>query len=256
MTMDRRTAISTLAAASLGAVADNSFVGRLFAQATKPTVVLVHGAWADGSNWESIIQPLARHGLTAICPQIALNSLSDDIATVQRTLERIAGPVVLVGHAYSGAVVSAIRDDRVQSIVYIAALAPAEGETVADVFYKDPKPPLSPKLAPDAHGYIWQPEDGIQNALSQNATPDQKRVMAAIQRPIHVQAIKEKSPPTAWPAKPTWYLVAQDDRMINPQTEAFMAARMGAKVRTLRVDHSPQVTAPNHVVDIIVEAAS
>lgn len=256
MSMDRRTAVSALATASIGAALDSSVVGRLFAQRARATVVLVHGAWADGSNWEAVIPPLVHRGFTVTCPQIALTTLSDDIATVQRTLERTTGPVVLVGHAYSGAVIGAIRDDRVKSLVFIAALAPAEGETVADVFYKDPKPPLSPKLAPDAHGFIWQPEDGIQNALSQNATADQKRVMAAIQRPINVQAIKEKSPPTAWPAKPSWYLVAEEDRMINPKTEAFMAARMNAKVRTLRVDHSPQVTAPSQVVDIIVEAAS
>lgn len=256
MTMDRRTALGTMAAATLGAALEGSFVGRLFAQDAKPTIVLVHGAWADGSNWESVIQPLARHGLTAMCPQLALNTLSDDIATVQRTLERTTGPVVLVGHAYSGAVIGSIRDDRVKSLVFIAALAPAEGETVADVFYKDPKPPLSPKLAPDAHGFIWQPEDGIQNALGQNATADQKRVMAALQRPINVACIKEQAPAQAWPAKPTWYLVAEEDRMINPKTEAFMAARMNATVRTVRVDHSPQVSAPSHVVDLIVEAAS
>jgi pimeloyl-ACP methyl ester carboxylesterase len=188
--------------------------------------------------------------------QLALNTLSDDIATVQRALERTTGPVVLVGHAYSGVVVGSIRDDRVKSIVFIAALAPAEGETVADVFYKDPKDPLSPKLAPDAHGYIWMPDTGIQNALSQNASAGQKRIMAAVQRPLGVQCIKEKAPPPAWPAKPTWYLIAEEDRMVNPKTQQFMAARMGATVRSLRVDHSPHVSAPNHVVDLIVEASA
>ncbi len=222
----------------------------------RTTVVLVHGAWADGSNWEKVIQPLERHELIVMCAQIALTTLSDDIATVQRTIERATGPVVLVGHAYSGAVVGSIHDDRVTSSVYIAALAPAEGETVSDVFYQDPKPPLSPELAPDAHGFIWMPDGGVQNALAQNATADEKRAMAAVQRPINVRCIQEKAPATAWPATPTWYLVAEEDRMINPKTQAFMAARMGATARALRVDHSPQVTAPKHVVDMIVEAAS
>jgi pimeloyl-ACP methyl ester carboxylesterase len=190
-----------------------------------------------------------------MCAQIALTTLRDDIATLQRTIERTTGPVVLVGHAYSGAVVGSIHDDRVKSVVYIAALAPAEGETVADVFYKDPKPPLSPTLAPDAHGYIWQPDDGIENALAQNASADQKRIMAATQRPIGLPCIQEKAPTPSWPTKPSWYLIAEEDRMINPQTEQFMAARMNARVRSLRVDHSPQVTAPHHVVDMIVEAA-
>jgi pimeloyl-ACP methyl ester carboxylesterase len=249
-TIDRRTAIGTLAAASLGVM-----LGRLGRVISGPSVVLVHGAWADGSNWQSVVQPLERRGLAVICAQIALTTLSDDIATLQRTIERTTGPVVLVGHAYSGAVVGSIHDDRVKSVVYIAALAPAEGETVADVFYKDPKPPLSPTLAPDAHGYIWQPDDGIENALAQNASADQKRIMAATQRPIGVSCIKEKAPTPSWPTKPSWYLIAEEDRMINPKTEQFMAARMNARVRSLRVDHSPQVTAPHHVVDMIVEAA-
>jgi pimeloyl-ACP methyl ester carboxylesterase len=220
------------------------------------TVVLVHGAWADGSNWEKVIQPLERRGLMVTAAQIALTTLSDDIATVQRVLERTTGPVVLVGHAYSGAVIGSIRDKRVTSLVFVAALAPAEGETVADVFYRDPKPPLSPELAPDVHGFIWMPQEGILNALAQNATSDQKRVMAAVQRPINVHCIQEKAPATAWPEKPTWYLVAEEDRMINPTTQQFMADRMGATVRSLRVDHSPQVTAPSHVIDMVVEAAS
>jgi pimeloyl-ACP methyl ester carboxylesterase len=254
-TMDRRTAIGTLTAASLGVLSAGSVVDRLLAQNAATTVVLVHGAWADGSNWQNVILPLERHGLGVICAQIALGSLTDDIATVQRTLERTTGPVVLVGHAYSGAVVGSIHDDRVKSLVFIAALAPAAGETVAQVFYKDPKPALSPKLAPDAHGYIWMPDGGVQNALAQNASADQARSMAAVQRPIAVKCIQEPAPPPAWPAKPTWYLVAEDDRMINPQTEQFMATRMGATVRSLRVDHSPQVTAPHHVIDLILEAS-
>jgi pimeloyl-ACP methyl ester carboxylesterase len=259
-TIDRRTALGALAAASLGVLIDRRVpalarTGALGPLPSGVAVVFVHGAWADGSNWQSCVLPLERQGLTVMSAQLAMATLSDDIATVQRTLERTSGPVVLVGHAYSGAVVGSIHDDRVKSVVYIAALAPAEGETVADVFYKDPKPPLSPTLAPDAHGYIWQPDGGIENALSQNASADQKRIMATTQRPIGVQCIKEKAPAPSWPAKPSWYLIAEEDRMINPKTEQFMAARMNAKVRSVRVDHSPQVSAPHYVVDMIVEAA-
>jgi pimeloyl-ACP methyl ester carboxylesterase len=253
MTMDRRAAIGALATASLGVLFDRSLFDRA---PSGSNVILVHGAWADGSNWESVILPLSRHGFNVVSAQLALNSLSDDIATLQRTVERTTGPIILVGHAYSGAVIGSIHDDRVKSLVFIAALAPAEGETVAQVFYKDPKAPQSPKLAPDAHGFIWMPDDGIQNALAQNASADQKRLMAATQRPIGVKCIQEAAPAPAWPTKPTWYLVAEDDRMINPKTEHFMAERMGAKVRSLRVDHSPQVTAPKAVVDLIVEAAT
>ncbi|MGA7080383.1 MAG: alpha/beta fold hydrolase [Terriglobales bacterium] len=112
------------------------------------SIVLVHGAWADGSCWRSVILPLERRGLHVICAPIPLTSLTDDANALSRALERTTGPVVLVGHAYSGAVIAAVREERVKSLVYIAALAPDEGETVAKVFYRDTKPPESPKLAP------------------------------------------------------------------------------------------------------------
>ncbi|HWZ60327.1 MAG TPA: alpha/beta hydrolase [Gemmatimonadaceae bacterium] len=254
-TVDRRTVVGALTAASLGLVLEG-VVPRV-ARALPPngTIVLVHGAWADGSNWQRVINPLERQGLKVICAPIPLTTLSDDIAALQRTLERTTGPVVLVGHAYAGGVIGAIHDDRVKSLVYVAALAPAEGETVADVFYKDPKPPQSPKLAPDAHGFIWMPDDGVRNALAQNASAEEKHIAAAVQRPIAVQCIQEKAPAPAWPGKPVWFLVAEEDRMINPKTQRFMAGRMSAKVRSLRVDHSPQISAPTHVVDVIMEAA-
>src|SRR5277367_6856020 len=116
------------------------------------TVILVHAAWADGSSWSNVILPLQQRGLHVICAPLPMTTLSDDAAALSRVLERTSGPVVLVGHAYSGAVIAAVREERVKSLVYIAALAPDKGETVAQVFYRDPKPPESPKLAPDAHG--------------------------------------------------------------------------------------------------------
>jgi pimeloyl-ACP methyl ester carboxylesterase len=262
--IDRRRMIGALGAASLGGLLDSSLASRLLAQDAAPmrapsqpmTVVMVHAAWADGSNWQLVIPPLARHGLAVTCAPLPLTSLSDDIAALQRAVDRTTGPVILVGHAYSGAVIGAIHDDRVKALVYVAALAPAEGETVADVFYRDPKPPQSPKLAPDANGLVWMSDDGVQNALAQNATADQKRIMAAVQRPLAVQCIKEKAPAPAWPAKPVWFLVAEEDRMINPKTQQFEAQRMNAHVTSLRVDHSPQVSAPSHVVDVIMAAQS
>jgi pimeloyl-ACP methyl ester carboxylesterase len=219
------------------------------------TIVLVHGAWADGSCWRDVILPLERKGLNVTCAPIPLTSLADDVSALRRALERTSGPIVLVGHAYGGAVIGAIREERLKSYVYIAALAPDEGETVAQVFYRDESHPEQPKLHPDKHGSIWMPDDGFARALAHNAPTDLTRILAAVQRPISVQCIQEKAPAPGWKAKPSWYLLAEEDRMINPRTQQFMAGRMGAKVRSSRVDHSPMYTAADLVVHVILEAA-
>jgi pimeloyl-ACP methyl ester carboxylesterase len=219
------------------------------------TVVLVHGAWADGSCWQNIILPLRRHGLKAIAAPIPLTSLTDDVAALKRVLERTSGPVILVAHAYAGAVIAAAQEERVASLVYIAALAPAEGETVADVFYRAEPHPEAPHMAPDAHALIWMPDDGFARAVAHKASSDQAAILAAVQRPLALACIQEKAPAPAWKTKPAWYLVAEEDRMINPATQRFMAERMNACIRSYRVDHSPMYTAPDLVVDVIVEAA-
>jgi len=219
------------------------------------TVILVHGAWADGSCWRDVILPLRRQGLDVTCAPIPLTSLTDDIAALQRVLERTTGPVTLAGHAYGGAVIAAPSDDRVKSLAYVAALAPDEGETVADVFYRADPHPDAPSLAPDAYGFIWMPEEGFSHAVAHQASPDQVAVMAAVQRPIAVKCIQEKAPAPAWKTKPSWFLIAEEDRMISPETQRYMANRMGANVRLHQVDHSPMLTAPDLVVEVILEAA-
>jgi pimeloyl-ACP methyl ester carboxylesterase len=162
--------------------------------------------------------------------------------------------VILAGHAYAGAVVAAVNDERVKALVYIAGLAPDEGETVAQVFYRDEKHSQSPQLAPDADGFIWMPDEGFRNAFSQHASPEQIALSTAVQRPIAVKCIQEPVPKPAWRSKPSWFLIAQEDRMINPKTQRFMAERMGARARSLAVDHTPLLSAPERVVDIIMEA--
>ena len=218
-------------------------------------IVLVHGAWADGSCWKDVVLPLERKGFEVICAPIPLTSLTDDVAALTRALERTSGPVVLAGHAYGGAVIGATREERVKSLVYVAALAPDQGETVAEVFYRDEAHPEAPKLAPDMHGFIWMPEDGFSRAVAHKASTEQTKVLAAVQRPISVQCIQEKAPAPGWKTKPSWFLVAEEDRMINPKTQQFMARRMGAKIHSSSVDHSPMYTATNLVVDVILEAA-
>jgi pimeloyl-ACP methyl ester carboxylesterase len=219
------------------------------------TIVLVHGAWEDGSVWSNIILPLQRQGLKVITAPIPLTSLTDDTTVLQHVIDKTTGPVTLVAHAYGGAVITATHDDRVKSLVYVAALAPDEGETVADVFYHAEPHPEAPHMEPDAYGIIWMPEDGFSRAVAHKASPDQLAVMAALQRPFSVKCIQEKLTVAAWKKTPSWYLIAEEDRMIPLETQRFMAQRMNAKVLSHVVDHTPMLTAPELVVDVILEAA-
>lgn len=219
------------------------------------TVVLVHGAWADGSCWSNVIRPLQEQGLKVTAAPLPLTSLTEDTAALQRVVERTTGTVTLVGHAYAGASIAAVSHERVVSLVYIASLAPDEGETVADVFYRAKPHPEAPQLQPDAYGYIWMPEEGFRRAVAHDASSDQFAIMNAIQRPISVQCILEKAPPPAWKKIPSWYLIAEKDRMIVPESQRFMAERMNATIRAHNVDHSPMYTAPDLVVNLILEAA-
>src|SRR5580693_3521064 len=222
--------------------------------AENATIILVHGAWADGSCWQNIILPLKRLGFSVTCAPIPLTSLTDDIAALSRTIERTKGPVVLVGHAYAGAVIAGPTDDRIKALVYISALAPGDGETVAQVFYREPPHPDAPHLEPDRHGFIWMPEDGFRKAVAHKASADQTAIMAAVQRPITLECIQEIIPQPTWKTEPTWYLLAEEDRMIKTTTQRFMAERMGAKIRSYPVDHTPMYTEPNVVIDVISEA--
>lgn len=270
--MERRSFVRALAATSLGSLLQGSLGSLAQGQKTAPNtavrldsgarefpagsaVVLVHGAWADGSCWSNVVRPLERHGLQVICAPIPLTSLSNDVTALRWALERTSGPVVLVGHAYSGAVIAAVREERVRSLVYISALAPDEGETVGKVYYLNPNSAEAPKMVPDSHGFVWLPKDAFHRALAQKASPEQATIAAAVQRPIGVPCIQETAAAPAWKTTPSWYLVAEEDRMINPKSQRFMAERMGAKTRSHPVDHTSMYADPQVVVDIILDAA-
>ena len=222
--------------------------------ANDATVVLVHGAWADGSSWAKVIVALAGSGVKAVAAPLPLTSFQDDVAALDRTLERVEWPVVLVGHAYAGGVIGATRSDKVKALVYVAALAPDEGETVADVFTRGTPHPEAPKLAPDAHGLIYLPEAAFAAAFAQNASRQELAVLAAVQRPISPACITVKMERPLWKDRPAWFLVAEQDRMIIEDNHRYMAERMNARVQSHPVDHTPLVTAPSTVVDIIREA--
>jgi pimeloyl-ACP methyl ester carboxylesterase len=218
------------------------------------SVVLAHGAWADGSSWSKAIGPLIAAGHKVSAAPLPLTSFDADVAALERTLERVPGQIVLVGHAYAGAVIAAARNERVKTLVYITALAPDQGETVADVFYRVPAHPCAPKLAPDDDGLIYLPESAFAEAFAPNATAEQQALLAAVQRPISPACITVPMNRPRWRDLPSWFLVAEKDYMILPETQRFMAQRMGARVRAHEVDHTPIVTAPTVVVDIIREA--
>jgi pimeloyl-ACP methyl ester carboxylesterase len=218
------------------------------------SVVLVHGAWADGSSWAKVIAPLTAQGLRVLAAPLPLTSLADDTAALERTLERVSGPVVVAAHAYAGAVIAATRNKKVKALVYVAALAPDEGETVADVFYRTEPHPLAPKLAPDSKGLIYLPKEAFAAAFAQNASADELALLFAVQRPISPACITVPVTRPLWKDCPTWFLTAEQDRMIVVETQRFMAERMHARVRSHPVDHAPIVTAPQLVVDIISEA--
>src|SRR5580698_5162514 len=149
-----------------------------------PSIVLVHGAWADGSSWAKVIRLLAAGDIKVVAAPLPLTSFADDVALLDRILERVTGPVILAGHAYAGAVIGATRGEKIKALIYVAALAPDEGETVADVFYRAEPHPLAPKLAPDDHGLIWLPEAAFSQAFAQDASVEEQTILAAVQRPI------------------------------------------------------------------------
>lgn len=219
---------------------------------TNVTVVLVHGAWADGSSWAKIIAPLAAEGYQVTAVQLPLTSLQEDAAAVNRALERAQGPVVLAGHAYGGAVIGAARSEKVKALVYVAAGAPEDGETILQAFYGAEPPPLSP----DQHGLIYLPEPAFEGLFAPDATKDELAALKAAQHPISIAAITVPVPRPLWKDVPSWFLVAERDGMIPAQTQRRMAERMKAKVHLRSVDHTPLLTAPDTVLSVIREAAS
>jgi pimeloyl-ACP methyl ester carboxylesterase len=218
------------------------------------TIVLAHGAWADGSSWEKIIRGLRAKGLKSVAAPLPLTALTDDVAALDRVIERVRGPIVLVGHAYAGAVIGQTRSEKIKALVYVAALAPDEGETVADVFYRAAPHQAAPQLAPDANGLVWLPEEAFPAAFAPHASAEEQAVLFAVQRPIALSCITTKVGRPLWKDRPSWFLLAEADRMIVPETQRLMAERMKATVRSHAVDHTPSVTAPHLVVDMILEA--
>jgi pimeloyl-ACP methyl ester carboxylesterase len=217
-------------------------------------VVLAHGGWADGSSWNKVIAGLRSQGVTAVAAPLPMTTLADDVAMLERVLERLDGPVVVAAHAYAGAVIGSTMNEKVAALVYVTALAPDEGETVGDVYYWAQHHELAPELGPDRHGLIWLPEDAFATAFAQQATPLEQELLAATQRPLAAACIGVPVPRPLWKDRPRWFLVAEEDRMIPAATQRFMAERMKARVHAVACDHVPMITKASAVVDILMEA--
>jgi pimeloyl-ACP methyl ester carboxylesterase len=218
------------------------------------TVIFAHGAWADESSWSKVTALLQSKRINTVTFRLPLSSLAADVAALDTVLAQVEAPVVLVGHAYAGAVIAATRSAKVRALVYVAGLAPDQGDTVADVFNRYEHDDKAPKLAPGDDGLIWLAPEVFGTAFAQHASPDEQKSLAAKQLPISPVAITVPVERPLWRDVPTWYLVAKHDHMIPEKTQRFMAERMNAHIRAYPVDHLPSVTAPELVEDVIADA--
>ncbi len=223
-----------------------------------PNIVLVHGAWADGSNWSKVIPLLQEKGLTVIAAQNPLTSLADDAEVTRRLLAAQNGPIILVGHSYGGAVITEAGTDvpNVVGLVYIAAFAPDAGEGLQDIFARQEQPPGAASIRPDQQGFLWIAREEFRNSFAQDCDEIEARVMAAVQKPIAGRCFADKVTRPAWRSKPSWYQVSENDRMIPPAAERWMAERMRATTISLPASHASLVSRPQQVATLILQAAN
>jgi pimeloyl-ACP methyl ester carboxylesterase len=219
-------------------------------------IVLVHGAWGDGSNWSKVIPLLEAKGLHVVAVQNPLTSLADDVAATKRAIALQDGPVLLVAHSYGGAVITeAGNDPKVVGLVYVAGFAPDAGQAAGDLGKEFPTPPGLGELRPDAFGFLSLTAKGISEDFGQDLSAAEKRMIIATQHPTSVAALGGKVTTAAWKSKPTWYVVAKNDRMIPPQLEEQMAKQMNATTITLESGHLAMLAKPVEIADFIATAA-
>lgn len=229
--------------------------GAAAAAAETPSVVIVHGAFADGSDWAKVIALLQARGVQVTAVQNGLESLASDVATTRRVIDNQKGKVVLVGHSWGGTVITdAGQDDKVAALVYVAAFAPDAGQSTAELGKGYPVPPGIASLVADAKGYLSLPPASLAQNFAQDVPAAQAAVMAATQGPIQALAFEDKVTGAAWRVRPSWYIVSSEDRMIAPDLERAMARKIGAKVTTLPTSHVPQQSRPADVAAVILAA--
>jgi len=221
------------------------------------TIVLVHGAFADGSSWQKVIPILKAKGFKVVAVQNPSTSLADDVKVTKRIVNNQKEPVILVGHSWGGMVVSEVgTHPKVAAVVYVAAFAPAEGDSVMSLLAtaKTPAPGLAEAVA-DSEGYLTISEKGIRNYFAPDLTPAEQDVIFAVQGPIFGSGFSAKTSAAAWKAVPTWYVLAEQDQMIPPDLQDTMSKRTGGKVTRLNSSHVPMLSKPDEVAKVIIEAA-
>ena len=224
----------------------------------KLNILLVHGAWADGSSWSKIIPLIKNAGHPVMATQLKLTSLEDDAETVRRAAEAMDGPVLLVGHSYGGAVITEAAHlcPNVNGLVYIAGFALDKGESLAILSSSSPvAPPGASAIRPDIYGLLWIDQEMFADNFCQDADKTEALVMATIQKPLSVASFEGKITDAGWKNLPCWYQVSLNDRMIPPPAEQFMAQRINAKTITVPASHASMVSHPREIGNFILSAA-
>ena len=223
-------------------------------------VVLVHGAWADGSSWSEVIERLQKVGLKVTAVQTPMASLPDDIARVRHVLSMQDGPTIVAGHSFGGAVITGLGSDapNVVGIVYVAAFAPDKGDTMKALGGGQPQPPGIAAIRPDSSGYIWLDPDGVVKYFAPDVHPDKARVIAAVQKPIAATEVFDETPfgDPAWKFVPSWYQVSEQDQMIPPDAERFMPSRAKATTTSVKASHVAMISHPKETAELIERAAN
>jgi pimeloyl-ACP methyl ester carboxylesterase len=220
-------------------------------------IVLVHGAWADGSSWSAVIERLQANGYTVTAPQFALAALTADVARLRQVLTRQSGPTLVVGHSYGGQIMTALGTDapHVVGLVYIAAFGLDEGESIGALLDQAPTSPALAHLDIDQQGFAWLPEDDFVNHFAADVDPVKGNVMHAVQQPLAGSALGEVMTIPAWKSLPSWYLVADNDQAIPPDAERLFAQRMGATTVEVGTSHVAMVSHPDDVAQLVKTAA-
>lgn len=225
---------------------------------SKISVILVHGAFADASSWRKVIPLLAEEGIIVTAAQLPLKSLADDVATTKRVIEDQKDNVILVGHSYGGAVITeaAAGNPNVKALVYVAAFAPDDGETLNGLVERFSPSPLGKSVVPDSAGFLYIDRARFQAVFANDLAEDEAALLAATQKPLAAPIFGEMVKAAAWKAIPSWYVVSTQDNAINPDLERFMAKRMGAKTKEIKASHVSFISNPSEIAKVIESAAA